>query len=118
MIRITSTLLIALLSTSAVAITEPQFESVRALGTLNGIALNCSYIDETRRMKRSLVASVPKLRVIGQAFDESTNSAFLKMISEQSTCPTERSLGEQVDQAIEALEHAFTASPATLLPKP
>lgn len=115
MIRITSTLFLLLFSTLAAAISDTQFESVRALGKLNGIALNCGYIDETRRMKRSLVSTVPKLRVIGQAFDESTNDAFLQMVNNQSPCPSERTLSEQVDQAIYQVEQAFP--PAPLLPK-
>lgn len=117
MIRVThiplllSTLLV---SFQASAVSDEQFEAVRALGDLNGVALNCKFIDETRRMKRSLVSTVPKLRVIGQAFDESTNDAFLKMIHEQTPCPTERALSQQVDQAIEQVSHTF-AAPTPLL---
>ncbi len=116
MIRITSALFLLLFSGLATAVTDTQFESVRALGKLNGIALNCSYIDETRRMKRSLVATVPKLRVIGQAFDESTNDAFLEMVHNGSSCPSERSLSEQVDHAIQQVEQQFAST--LLLPKP
>ena len=118
MTRITSTLLFALLSTSAYAITEAQFESVRALGKLNGTALNCKYIDETRRMKRSLVSTVPKLRVIGEAFDQSTNDAFLEIISNRQPCPSESTLSQQVDHAIQALSTKFAETPTPLLPKP
>lgn len=116
MIRITSTLFLILFSTHASAISDAQFESVRALGMLNGVALNCGYIDETRRMKRSLVATVPKLRVIGQAFDDSTNDAFLEMVNNRTNCPSERTLSEQVDHSIQQVEEKFPATP--LLPKP
>ncbi len=108
MIRITSLLTLLLLSTSATAISDAQFDSVRAVGKLNGAALNCGYIDETRRMKRALVSTVPKLRVIGQAFDESTNDAFLEMIASKTPCPSERNLSEQVDGALEQLQQQFT----------
>lgn len=114
MIRITLLLLAALQTTTSYAISDTQFETVRALGKLNGIALNCSYLDETRRMKRTLVSTVPKLRVIGQAFDESTNKSFLEMINGKLPCPTERALSQEVDQAIGHLEQSYRATPNAL----
>ncbi len=77
------------------------------MGELNGIALNCGYIDETRRMKRAMVSTVPKIRVIGIAFDEATNSSFLSTIKSGNSCPTEKSLSQQVDSSIEQLETVF-----------
>lgn len=99
--------ILALLTTPAYAVSEIQLERVKQLGELNGIALNCGYIDETRRMKRSLVSTVPKIRVIGLAFDESTNSSFLSIIKSGATCPTEKSLSQRVDSGIEQLEKEF-----------
>jgi hypothetical protein len=110
MIRITSLLFLALCATTVFAISDTQFESVRGVGKLNGVALNCGYIDETRRMKRALVATVPKLRVIGQAFDESTNEAFLQMIADKAPCPAERTLSSSVDQALQQLQQQFSNS--------
>lgn len=106
MIRITSILLL-LLSTSVHAVDESQFDAVKAVGNLNGIALNCGYIDETRRMKRSIVITVPKIRVIGEAFEQSTNDSFLAMITAKNPCPSEHTLSLKVDQAIQGLEQAF-----------
>ncbi len=108
MTRITSILLLLLLSTAAHAVSEAQFDAVKAVGNLNGIALNCKYLDETRRMKRSIVSTVPKIRIIGEAFDQSTNDAFLAMIAAKKPCPSEHTLSLQVDRAIEGLEQAFT----------
>ena len=120
--RISSTLIFILffttLPSSVFAVSDVQFKTVRSLGELNGAALNCKYIDETRRMKRSLVSTVPQLRVIGQAFDQSTNSAFLTMIKSEQPCPDEYSLSRQVDQAIQQLEQAFTSPPSILPPNP
>ncbi len=94
-------------SATATAITDTQFDAVKRLGALNGEALNCGYIDETRRMKRSLVTAVPKIRIIGKAFDDATNEAFLAMVSEKRPCPSERNLSERVDREVELLQQQF-----------
>ena len=98
---------LALLTAPAYAVSDQQLERVKQLGELNGIALNCGYNDETRRMKRSMVATVPKIRVIGIAFDEATNKSFLAIIKSGTQCPSEKELSQQVDSSIEQLETGF-----------
>ncbi|TVO72998.1 hypothetical protein [Sedimenticola selenatireducens] len=102
--------LLALLFTftvNAESITEQQYSVIKKMGDLNGIALNCRYLNETQRMKKALVAALPKIRQFGEAFDTETNTAFLKFIEQKSSCPAEDRLSIDVDQAIIALDRAF-----------
>ena len=59
---------------------DPRHQAVKDLGTLNGVALQCRYLDEVRRMKQAVVANAPKQRSFGLAFDEATNQSFLAFI--------------------------------------
>ena len=100
-------LLLSLTATSVFAINEAQLDAIRDLGSLNGIALHCGYIDETQRMKEALVAALPKRRELGLAFDESTNDSFLAFIEQGLSCPDSQFFNEQVETAIERLKAAF-----------
>lgn len=100
------------------AASEAQLGAIKQLGSANGVALNCGYIDETRRMKRALVAILPKLRILGEAFDHSTNDSFLEMIRTKHPCPTEAQLSSEVDAGIEQLEMLFLAPQPPHLPQP
>lgn len=91
----------------AAGMDDEQLGAVRALGELNGMALNCHYIDETRRMKKALVLALPKRRQYGELFDTTTNSAFLKIVETRAECPDEAAFSQQVDAAILKLEAAF-----------
>ncbi len=88
-------------------LTEAQYSAIQKLGQLNGIALNCGYLAETQRMKKSLVMALPKVRQFGEAFDIETNKAFLKFIEERSICPEEKQLSVEVDTAIIELDAVF-----------
>lgn len=91
------------------AVTDEQYRSIRALGLLNGVALPCHYLDQTRRMKKALVTALPKRRVLGETFDQITNEAFLKFVEEKGACPLPDEFGRQVDEAIDSLQQAFPA---------
>ncbi len=91
------------------AASEEQLSAIKQLGGANGIALNCGYIGETRRMKRALVTILPKIRILGEAFDQSTNDSFLGMIRTGDPCPAESQLSREVDAGIEHLEALFLA---------
>ena len=87
-----------------------QVDAVRALGELNGVALQCKYIDQVRRMKAAVVANAPKERVFGLAFDEATNEAFLAFSRKGGPCPGHGGFEAQVGERIEVVQKAF-ASP-------
>ena len=96
-----------LLSSPVHAVSDAQYGSIKALGELNGIALQCGYIEQTRRMKRVLVATLPKRRALGLAFDDATNKSFLRFMEEKSSCTGEQELRGEVDEAITRLKAEF-----------
>ncbi len=94
-------------ASQACAVTDDQFDRIQAVGGLNGIALHCGYVAETRRMKEALVANLPKVRALGRAFDDKTNDAFLVFSQAETPCPSSTAFAKQVDAAVEALTRAF-----------
>ena len=95
-------------ATQAKAITDDQYNRIKRLGELNGVALHCSFLDEARRLKGALVIALPKRRQLGQAFEDVTNESFLAFIRSNSSCPDEALFSRQVDEAIDALNAAFS----------
>ena len=89
------------------SVSDSQYESIKALGMLNGVALHCRYLEETQRMKQALVSTLPKRRELGMAFDQITNDAFLGFIERNETCPEASGFRESVDQAIQSLNQSF-----------
>ena len=92
---------------SASAISDAQYQSILALGDLNGVALHCGYHAETRRIKGTLIRTLPKRRQLGEVYEEATNKSYLKFIDEKQRCPEEVDFVKQVDQAIEHLQTLF-----------
>lgn len=92
---------------------ETQLAAIRHLGDLNGIALHCKALLETQRMKRALVATLPKRRVLGEIFDEQSHKSYMKFIEDKAHCPSPADLIEQVSQGIAELEKVW-GKPATL----
>lgn len=84
------------------------YEAVDALGELNGIALQCRYIDQVRRMKAAVVAYVPKERLYGQAFDEATNRSFIRFIEEEGGCPSKPTFEREVGHRIDVLQNSVS----------
>ena len=103
-----SLLLLGLWSGTATAISDLQYQAISQLGQLNGVALQCGYIGQTRAIKAALVSALPKRRALGQAFDDQTNRAFLAFIEEQRGCPAPAEFAERVTRGIRTLEQAFT----------
>lgn len=89
---------------------EQQDQAISRLGELNGIALNCGYPAETMRMKKALIANVPKRRGIGQLFDDKTHESFLNFIQQGTTCPDERELQGWIDEAIITVKQVYGAN--------
>ena len=100
---------LALLPSSAVfaAGEDPRYTAVKGLGELNGIALQCKYIDQVRRMKAAVVANAPKERSFGLAFDQATNEAFLAFIRNGDACPTHATLERRVGHQVDTMRAAF-----------
>ncbi len=92
----------------AVAATDEQLNSIKRMGELNGVALHCEFLGETRRMKQALVTAMPKRRQLGQSFDDVTNTSFLSFIQTKSECPGEQQFTQEVTAAIAGLNQAFS----------
>jgi hypothetical protein len=92
---------------SASAATESQLDSVDALGELNGVALQCKYLEQTQRIKLALVKNLPKQRELGEKFDNTTNQSFMNFMNTKSSCPDSQFFSGQVGLAILKLESAF-----------
>ncbi len=102
------TVIFVLSAFQAVAATDEQLNSIKRMGELNGVALQCKYLAEMRRMKKALVAALPKRRQLGQTFDDVTNTSFLSFIQAKSVCPAEQQFVLDVDAAIAGLNLAFS----------
>ncbi len=89
------------------AFSDAQLDSIRELGRLNGIALHCRYIEETRRMKRGLVLHLPKRRQLGELFDHESNASFMAFIENKGGCPAAAEFAVEVRAAVEVLEKEY-----------
>jgi hypothetical protein len=100
-------ILLLLVSAAAGANDDPRYVAVRGLGALNGVALQCKYIDQVRRMKSAVVIMAPKQRSFGLAFDQATNDAFLDFIARDAVCPSHAAFERHVGHQIDAMQAAF-----------
>ena len=89
------------------AISDSQYQSIQSLGRLNGVALQCGYLEQTQRMKRALIDHLPKRRELGLAFDQMSHESFLEFIRAGHSCPPAGEFSRQVGQAIETLKVRF-----------
>ena len=106
--RLAAAVLAVLLpSTGLTADDDRRYAAVEGLGELNGVALQCKYVDQVRRMKSAVVANAPKERSFGLAFDQATNEAFLAFIRKGDACPTRATLERRVGHQIDAMRAAF-----------
>lgn len=86
---------------------DAKLIAIKRLGELNGIALNCGAIEQTRRMKQALVVNLPKRKQLGELFDYETNRSFMRHIQEQKPCPAAAELQQRVDDGIRELEAVY-----------
>ncbi|MEW8508433.1 MAG: hypothetical protein AB2598_17190 [Candidatus Thiodiazotropha sp.] len=101
--------LVAMNGGMAVAQNSEQLAAITALGKLNGVALHCKALGETRRIKQALVATLPKRRQLGELFDYETNRSFMAFIEKNGSCPSPRTLTLQINEALERLQSLYRA---------
>lgn len=87
--------------------TDNQLSAIEKMGALNGVALQCRYMDQMQRIKLSLVLHLPKQRALGDWFEKTTNTAFMDFMGDDESCPDSLDFVEQVDAAIKEIELAF-----------
>lgn len=97
-------------SATAVALDDPRYAAIDALGELNGIALQCKYIKQVRRMKFAVVLNAPKERSFGLAFDQAANRSFLRFIEQQQPCPNADNFARRVGHQIDTVREVFKAA--------
>ncbi|MCP3687210.1 MAG: hypothetical protein GY784_02245 [Gammaproteobacteria bacterium] len=89
------------------AASESQLAAISKAGELNGIALQCRFLEQTQRIKRTMVLNLPKERKLGEWFDVNTNLSFMNFINNNLVCPAEADFKLQVDASIGQLESTF-----------
>ncbi|MES9900513.1 MAG: SCO family protein [Sedimenticola sp.] len=95
------------------ASTHAQYRVVRQLGELNGVALGCRHIEQTRRMKRAMVEYLPKIKALGDLFDQASHERFLSLSQGGELCPLKSQFKRQVGKAIEGLQAEFAGQKET-----
>ena len=102
-------IVLAVLAFSTVVAGDARYSAIDALGQLNGVALQCKYLDQVRRMKAAVVESAPKERSFGLAFDEATNKGFVDFIRIQQSCPSQAEFELDVSARIVKMRDAFAS---------
>jgi hypothetical protein len=98
-----------LTGTVALADTQARYDAVKSLGSLNGVALQCKYLDQVARIKQAIVESVPKERSYGLAFEQATNDSFLGFIREKGSCPGPAGFERTVAESIQQMQQLFSS---------
>lgn len=96
-----------LVSPPVFSISDSQTQSILRLGELNGIALKCQYLKQARHIKLSLAQSLPKLRGLGEMYEEETNRSFLEFIKSNKACPGEATIEDMIQKAIANMQYHF-----------
>lgn len=81
---------------------------IMEMGRLNGQALACSHTEAVAKIKVLIIKLAPKSRRYGEAFETSTNEAYLAQAKEDpSTCLGGPALAGQVEEVAKRLQAAF-----------
>lgn len=105
---------VTLTATAADSAADAGLTEVRELGRLNGQALACSHTQAASRIKAIVIQYAPKSRRYGEAFEVTTNAAFLAHIKNaKAVCQDETSLANQAEILALKLQ---AAAPATTHP--
>lgn len=96
-----------LCQSSVMAADEAKLSAVAEMGRLNGIALQCHYLDQVQRIKQSLMLNLPKQRALGAWFEQETSASFMDFMNSQATCPGMLQFDESLAQATRKLETVF-----------
>ncbi len=89
------------------SVSNPQLEAISELGRLNGIALQCRYIEQMQKIKLVLVHNLPKQRALGDWFEQKTNTSYMDFMSASQNCPAPAEYDQLLATAIDRLESVF-----------
>ena len=93
--------------TAALAASEKQLSAIAEMGRLNGIALQCRYLEQIQRIKRQLVLNLPKQRALGDWFEQKTNASFMAFMKNNDSCPGVANFDKALQQAEADLQAVF-----------
>ncbi len=100
--------LLMLLQAPATAATQEQrLDAIARMGELNGIALQCRYLDQMRRIKQVLIRHLPKQRALGEWFEKTTNDSFMGFMQSGEECPGLIEFEQDLDQASQRIAEVF-----------
>ena len=91
----------------SLAAADERLRAVEEMGRLNGIALQCRYARQVKKIKLALIAHLPKERQMGRLFEEATNQSFLSSLADADGCPGEDALAAQIEAGIETMKREF-----------
>ena len=102
-------LMLFLQGAQATPASDAQLQAIARMGELNGIALQCRFIDQVRRIKQVLIQHLPKQRALGEWFEHKTNESFTRLLGDNTTCPGLIEFERDLDAASQQLEQAFAS---------
>lgn len=82
--------------------------AIEEVGRINGAALACSQPAIVSRARNAIVTGAPKTRAYGEAFENSTNAAFLAQ-GKGAECPDGADLSRRLEAAEKRLQAAFAS---------
>lgn len=104
-----SMLFLSVQSAQATAPSDTQLQAIGRMGELNGIALQCRFMDRMRRIKQILIQNLPKQRVLGDWFERKTNESFMGFMKDNGTCPGLTEFDQDLESARQQVEKAFSS---------
>jgi hypothetical protein len=106
-LSVVALLLTLLCSASANSATPAELDAIAEMGRLNGIALQCRYVEKMQKIKMSLVLHLPRQRELGDWFERSTNQSFMDFMNRDARCPPLEMYEQQLEAAIKDIEKIF-----------
>ena len=104
---LTSLLMLSVLQPASAANHEARLDAIARMGELNGVALQCRYLDQMRRIKQVLIKNLPKERALGEWFEKTTQDSFMGFMQENRECPGLIEFERDLDQASQRIEEVF-----------
>lgn len=95
---------------AADATPEQAMTLLKELGGVNGRALACEDREAAARSKSLMLAHAPKTQSYGDAFQTSTQEAFLAQTRDRAPCPDARAFAGMLDALALRLSVALPAS--------
>lgn len=94
-------------ATATAASQEQRLDAIARMGELNGIALQCRYLDQMRRIKQVLIRHLPKERALGEWFEKTTSDSFMDFMQKREECPGLIEFEQDLDQASQRIAEVF-----------